>query len=198
MIEKLVYIASQYPGEAILGEIINKFDDGKTPLNRWVWDIQITNIILLLHQLERHLPDEADRADLAGLIHRELMQAGDGSQVRVGDYLVDEEELRYLSTRGLGPDDQTDTHSLARLILGLRLPKMAHALEESLRNQALDSLPPDYGQMTYLVLELLRQIKGEEPDYTDNVALVAALEGVLEDYYRHLDSQFKEYAASTA
>lgn len=193
MIEKLVYIASQYPGEEIVREIVGKFDGGENVLGRWVWDIQITNVILLLHLLERYLEDEADVADLGKLIRGELMEAGNGAEVRVGDYVLDGEELRYLATRELSADSHTDTNSLARLMLDHRLPQMRHALDESLRNQALDSLPPDYNQMTYLVLEFLKQVKGSEQDHGENVALVTALEGLFEDYYRHMDGQIQEY-----
>jgi hypothetical protein len=193
MIEKLVYIASQYPGEEIVREIVSKFDGGEGEIARWYWDIQITNVILLLYLLDRYLEDDSDAADLSTLIRRELMEAGDGGEVRVGDYVVEEEELRYLATRKLAPDSMSDTNSLARLMLEHRLPLMFHSLEESLRNQALDSLPPDHGQMTYLVLEFLKQVKGREQDHRDHVSLVAALEGLFEDFYRHIDGQIKEY-----
>jgi len=197
MIEKLVYIASQYPGEEIVREIVGKFDGGEQEVGRWVWDIQITNVILLLHLLGRYLQDEADVADLDKLIRGELMEAGHGAEVRVGDYVLDAEELRFLATRELSSDSRTDTNSLARLMLEHRLPLMVHALDESLRNQALDSLPPDYGQMTYLVLEFLKQVKGAGQDQAGNVALVTALEGLFEDYYRHMDGQIKEYFTAT-
>lgn len=193
MIEKLVYIASQYPGEEIVSEIVSKFDAGEQVVGRWVWDIQITNVILLLHLLGRYLQDEADVADLDELIRGELMEAGHGAEVRVGDYVLDEEELRFLATRELSADSHTDTNSLARLMLEHRLPLMAHAMDESMRNQALDSLPLDYGQMTYLVLEFLKQVKGAGQEHAENVALITALEGLFEDYYRHIDGQIKEY-----
>jgi len=193
MIEKLVYIASQYPGEEIVREIITKFDGGEKEVERWVWDIQIINVILLLYLLERYLQDEADVADLGNLIRNELLEAGNGADIRVGDYVLEEEERRFLATREMAADSRSDTNALARLMLEHRLPLMVHALDESLRNQALDSLPPDYGQMTYLVLELLKQVKGSEQDYGENVALVTALEGLFEDFYRHMDGQIKEY-----
>jgi uncharacterized protein YeeX (DUF496 family) len=193
MIEKLVYIASQYPGEEIVREIVNKFDGGEAEIGRWYWDIQITNVILLLYLLDRYLEDESDVADISTLIRRELMEAGNGGEARVGDYVVEEAELRYLATRGMAADGLTDTNTLARLMLEHRLPLMVHAMEESLRNQALDSLPPDYGQMTYLVLEFLKQVKGRDQDHADQVSLVTALEGLFEDYYRHIDGQIREY-----
>ena len=193
MIEKLVYIASQYPGENIVREIISKFDGSDTDIDRWYWAIQITNVILLLYLLDRYLQDEADIEDLSALIRRELMEAGNGGKARVGDYVVDDEELRYLATRDLNAESQTDTNSLAKLMLEHRLPLMFHAMEESLRNQALDSLPPDYGQMTYLVQEFLKQVKGCELEHSGNGQLIAALEGLFEDYYRHIDGQIKEY-----
>jgi hypothetical protein len=193
MIEKLVYIASQYPGEEIVREIISKFDGSDADIQRWYWAIQITNVILLLYLLDRYLQDEADVEDLSTLIRRELLEAGNGGKARVGDYVVEDEEMRYLATRDLDADSQTDTNSLARLMLEHRLPLMFHAMEESLRNQALDSLPPDYSQMTYLVQEFLKQVKGNEQAPGENGQLMAALEGLFEDYYRHIDGQIQEY-----
>ena len=193
MIEKLVYIASQYPGENIVREIVSKFDGEDADIHRWNWSIQITNVILLLYLLDRYLQDESDVEDLRELIRHELMVAGDGGSTRVGEYVVEEEELRYLATRELNAESQTDTNSLAKLMLEYRLPRMLHAMEESLRNQALDSLPTDYGLMTYLVQEFLKQVKGHEPGDNDNGQLVAALEGLFEDYYRHIDGQIQEY-----
>ncbi|MBD3669809.1 MAG: hypothetical protein HUJ29_03470 [Gammaproteobacteria bacterium] len=193
MIEKLVYIASQYPGENIVNEIVTRFEGDQGDIRRWNWTLQITNLLLLFHLLRRYLEDDGDMADLTRLIQQELMDVGINQTARVGDYIVDAEELRFLATRDLNAESEIDANALAVIIMEHRSPLLFHALEACLRNQALDSLPPDYGMMTYVVQEFLKQVNGYETSDGDNSLLVAALEGLFEDYYRHLDTQIQEY-----
>jgi len=193
MIEKLIYIALQYPGEEIVKGIVSKFDNNGASLNRWTWVIQLTNLILLLYVLEKKLGNENELADLHRVIKNELMESIEGVSVSAGDLVVEEEELRYLASKDVQPETATDTCKLASLMLGYRAPHLFHALDETVRNHALDSLPSDYGMMTYLVHECIKQVSGISPVEGDQTPLIAALEVLFEDFYKHIDGQIQEY-----
>lgn len=193
MIEKLIYIALQYPGEDIVKGIVAKFDENGASLNRWTWVIQITNLILLLYVLEKKLGNENELADLHRLIKNELMESIEGTPVTAGELVVEEEERRYLASKDVQPETNTNTCKLASLMLGYRTPNLFHALDETVRNHALDSLPSDYGMMTYLVHECIKQVNGAEPENGQQTSLIAALEVLFEDFYKHIDGQIQEY-----
>ena len=193
MIEKLIYIALQYPGDDIVKGIVAKFDKNGISVNRWTWAIQITNLILLLYVLEKKLGNENELADLRRVIKNELMESIEGVPVTAGELVVEEEELRYLSSKDVQPDTATDTCKLASLMLGYRTPHIFHALEETVRNHALDSLPSDYGMMTYLVHECIKQVTGNEPENSSQTSLISALEVLFEDFYKHINGQVQEY-----
>lgn len=193
MIEKLIYVAMQYPGEEIVEGIVSKFDEHDIGLNRWTWTIQIANLILLLYVLEKKLGHGSELAELQRIIKDELLQGTDGSPLKAGELVVEEEECRYLASKNVHADTETNNSILAGLMLEYRKPRLFHALEETVRNHALDSLPPDYGMMTYLVHECIKQVSGHEPANGEQTPLIAALEVLFEDFYKHIDGQIQEY-----
>ncbi|MBD3610028.1 MAG: hypothetical protein HUJ30_05710, partial [Gammaproteobacteria bacterium] len=113
MIEKLVYVAKQFPGHEIVQEIVSRFDDGKTSLQHWEWAIQINNLILLLHLLQQYLTDEDDVKEVKELICQNLEQQTDGPQVIVGEYVVADEELRHLLSENIQTTSELPLNQLA-------------------------------------------------------------------------------------
>ena len=193
MIEKLIYVALQYPGEEIVESIISKFDEHDGSLNRWTWVIQIANLILLLYVLEKKLGSGRDLDELQKVIKDELIEGIEGPLVKSGELVTEAEECRYLASKNINPDSEISSSSLAGLMLEYRKPNLFHALNETVRNHALDSLPADYGMMTYLVYECMKQVSGHEPEDGEQRSLIAALEVLFEDFYQHIDGQVEEY-----
>jgi len=186
-------VALQYPGEEIVESIISKFDEHDASLNRWTWVIQIANLILLLYVLEKKLGSGRDLDELQKVIKDELIEGIEGPLVKSGELVTEAEECRYLASKNINPDSEISSSSLAGLMLEYRKPNLFHALNETVRNHALDSLPADYGMMTYLVYECMKQVSGHEPEDGEQRSLIAALEVLFEDFYQHIDGQVEEY-----